>query len=486
MSNPSLPRLSQKTLASVRDGVSVPTYDRSKIGIGIVHFGPGAFHRGHQAWYVDRLLAKDPRWGISEVELKGRGIGDGLKAQDNLYAIGELDRHPRFHVVGSIKEFLTAEHDADAIFARLVDPKVKIVSSTVTEKGYCLDGKGSVDVHNPDIAHDLKGPAIPASIVGWLVAGLERRRAKGVKPFVVLSCDNVVDNGKKVRGAVLGFTEAAGKKELADWIAKEVRFPCTMVDSITPATTDEVRHKVADGIGLIDQVPVQRESFVQWVIEDILGDDAPDYGSVGADMTRDVAAYEQAKLRLLNGAHSTLAYTGLLLGHKSVGEAMTDLALAGFVEKMMREDIMPTLRSVAGFDLAKYITDVLQRFRNPALTHLLYQIASDGSQKLPFRILGTITDVLKAGRQPGRLAVPVAAWMRFVEREAKAGRSFNDPMSDGLIAIGKSCTGAAATDLPKFFKLDAVFAPAIVADGRFVKAIGAAYDRFPAGTLLQV
>ena len=225
------------------------------------------------------------------------------------------------------------------------------------------------------------------------------------------------------------------------------------------------------------------KAFLQWVIEDILGPDAPDLASVGASLTNDVEAYEQAKIRLLNGAHSTLAYAGLLVGHTSVGEAMGDARLAGFVARMMREDITPTLRGTRGLEFESYINDILQRFRNPALTHRLYQIASDGSQKLPYRILETIIDALAAGRPIRRLAVPVAAWMTFVVREAKEGRPLNDPLAKVLADVGKGCVGTSGTDLPRFLALKDVFPSNLAKDPKFVSAVGTAYDGL--GTFLD-
>lgn len=476
-------QLSLKTLSAVKSGVLVPAYDRAAVSVGVVHFGPGAFHRGHQACYIDSLLAKDPRWGICEVELRPGGSAEALLAQDCLYTVAELEVHPQFRIVGSIKEYLTVDGGLEPIFARLCDPAVKLVTMTVTEKGYCLGSDGGLNAAHPDIIHDLANPQAPVSLVGWIVEGLRRRRAAGVAPFIAMSCDNVMGNGHKLKRAVLDYADALGDKAFAAWLATAVRFPCTMVDSITPATTDEVRQKVAEGIGLADSAPVQRERFLQWVIEDVLGSDGPDFASVGADVIDDVEAYELAKLRLLNGAHSTLAYAGLLRGATSVEAAMKDGPLSQYVEAMMREDIVPSLRPVPGFDTGAYISALLERFRNPALTHLLIQIASDGSQKLPYRVLGTIVDNLAAGRGVGRLALPVAAWMRFVEREAKAGRSFNDPLTEQLVAVGTSCTGTAAEDLPRFFALNHVFPAALIGNAAFIDAVSAAYAALAAGNL---
>lgn len=476
-SQTSIPRLSSNTVSSAKPGTVLPGYDRAKTRIGVVHFGPGAFHRGHQACYFDSLLPHDPRWAICGAELLPTGLAAEAVAQDHLYVVAELDAQVRYRVVGSHREYLKASTDAERIFARLMLPETRLVTMTVTEKGYCLDGAGTLDFRHPAIAGDLGHPKAPNSLVGWVTEALARRRESGHPPFVVMSCDNMVSNGHKLRGAVLSFAEARGDRDLAAWIADAVRFPSTMVDSITPAADEALKARIAEAVGLRDEAPVQRERFQQWVVEDVLGRDAPDLARVGVSLTSDVAAYEFAKLRLLNGAHSTLAYAGLLFGHDSVGAAMDDPRLGRFVARMMRQDIAPSLHPTPGLDFESYIADILQRFRNPALTHKLYQIASDGTQKLPYRILATTIDALDAGRPVDRLAVPIGAWMRFVVREAKAGREFQDPMSARLVAIGKACNGTARDDLPRFFALKDVFPERLTADPRYVTALSAAYEK---------
>ena len=476
----SAPRLSSKTLSLAKPGVVLPKYDRSKTTVGIVHFGPGAFHRGHQACYFDSLLPKDPRWAISGAELMPSGLMENAAVQDNLYMVAELDAEIHYRVVGSHTEYLKAHGQADKIFARLNDPNVKLVTSTVTEKGYYLDGKGELDLDNPAVKADLAHPTTPGTLIGWITEGLARRKAAGMVPFVPVSCDNMVMNGHKLHGAVLKFAEARGDKDLLAWIVDNVRFPSTMVDSITPAATPDLIERIERDTGLRCEAPVQREAFLQWVVEDVLGEGAPDLASVGVMMTKDVAAYEFAKLRLLNGAHSTLAYAGLMRGRESVGEAMGDAKLAHAVELMMREDIVPTLKKTPGLNFNAYISDLLDRFRNPALTHKLIQIASDGSQKLPYRILPPLSDALKGGRPIKRFTISLGAWMRFVERQAKAGVAFQDPLNDKLTAIGKSCTGNAAADVPKFLALAEVFAPELVENPQFRAAMMAAYENFEA------
>lgn len=484
MNTTSVPRLTSKNLPGIKAGVGVPSYDPSKTATGVVHFGPGAFHRGHQAWYIDALLAQDRRWGISDVELREGVLAEALRTQNCLYTVVELDEKVRFQVIGSVKEYVVATENKEAAFARLILPSVRLVTITVSEKGYCLDGSGTLDIDHADIKHDLEHPTSPVSLVGWLAEGLVRRRAAGLAPFVIMSCDNVAGNGDKLRSAVLKYCEARGSGDLATWIEDRVRFPCTMVDSITPAADEALKQKVADAIGLRDDAPVHREAFVQWVIEDILGPDAPDFSSVGARLTNDVKAFEFAKLRLLNGAHSTLAYVGLLMGYTSVGEAMRDKRLADFVGRMMCEDIVPSLRKTDALNFESYVGDILRRFRNPALTHMLVQIASDGSQKLPYRILGTIADALDTGRPIDRLVVVIAAWMRFAAREAKAGKALADPLCDTLMKIGRGCEGNAQHDVPRFLALTEIFPRRLVDNRDFVTAVRTAYDRYAAGRLL--
>jgi fructuronate reductase len=476
----SAPRLSTQTLSQAKPGVVLPKYDRSKVTVGIVHFGPGAFHRGHQACYYDSLLPKDPRWGVCGAELMPNGLMENAAVQDNLYMVAELDAQIRYRVVGSHIEYLKAHGQADKIFARLLDPRVKLVTSTVTEKGYYLDGKGELDLDNPAIKADLEHPTTPGTLIGWVTEGLARRKAAGMVPFVPVSCDNMVMNGHKLHGAVLKFAAARGDKDLLAWITDNVTFPSTMVDSITPAATPELVERIERETGLRCEAPVQREAFLQWVVEDALGEGAPDLASVGVQLTKDVAAYEFAKLRLLNGAHSTLAYAGLMRGRDSVGEAMADTKLSHAVELMMREDIVPTLHKTPGLNFNAYISDLLDRFRNPALTHKLIQIASDGSQKLPYRILGSLQDALKGGRPIRRFTISLGAWMRFVERQAKAGIALQDPLNDKLSAVGRECTGDAAVDLPKFLAMREVFPADLVENPEFKATMLAAYANFEA------
>ncbi|MFZ5669832.1 MAG: mannitol dehydrogenase family protein [Pseudomonadota bacterium] len=444
-------------------------YDRTGTRIGIVHLGPGAFFRAHLASYVDALLARDPRWAISAVALKSRGVRDALAPQDGLYTLVELGETTRMRTLGVIAELLVASETPEAVAARLADPAVGLVTLTITEKGYCLGPDGRLDFGHPDIVADRERPT---SAIGWLVEGLARRRAADVPPFRVLSCDNLPSNGRALKAAVLALA-AARDRDLARWIEAEARFPRTMVDSITPATDDALRARVRAETGLDDAWPVQRETFAQWAIEDDLGPGAPDLVSVGATLTGDVEAWEQAKLRLLNGAHSALAYIGLLRGRETVREAMADAALARFVRALMLEDIAPTLAAPPGLDIPAYVEALLDRFRNPALAHRLSQIAWDGSQKLPIRLLGAVRDALVAGRSVERLAVPLVAWMKFVIRQTRAGVALVDPLAGRLARL---------SSLDDFLALEAVFPPDLAGDPRLRSALGAIWIKEP-GTL---
>ncbi|MHB8816959.1 MAG: mannitol dehydrogenase family protein, partial [Steroidobacteraceae bacterium] len=289
-----------------------------------------------------------------------------------------------------------------------------------------------------------------------------------------------------VRRAVLAFA-ARRDPRLAAWIEETARFPRTMVDSITPATDQALRERVAQATGLEDAWPVQRERFVQWVVEEVDFPGQPEWTSVDVTVSRDVTAYERAKLRLLNGAHSTLAYVGLLAGLQTVAEAMAQPALRTFIERMMIEDIEPTLVVPQPNALAAYRRSILRRFENPAMRHQLAQIAWDGSQKLPIRILGTVADTLRAGRPLERLMVPVAAWMHFVRARARDGVEIVDPLAAQLAVLGRRLTGSATHDLPSFFALPGVFPAVLAAEPRFTGALGEAYEAIAArGALAAV
>lgn len=469
-------RLCTATLPSLAAGVTAVPYDRGAVTRGVLHFGPGAFHRAHQAAAFDTLLGHDPRWGLTGVSLNSRGVADALNPQDGLYTLALLDTEVAFRVIGAIGSVLTRD-EPGAILSALAAAETRIVSSTVTEKGYCLGVDGTLDFAHPAIRADLDAARqadwVPGSFTGWLVRGMQARRRAGLPGLTVLCCDNLTDNGRKLEAATFALASAIDP-DTARWIADNVAFPNAMVDSITPATDDALRSRVAAATGLDDAWPIQRERFTQWVIEDRFAGERPALDLAGVTFASEVRPFETAKLRLLNGAHSSLAYIGLGLGLESVAEAMADGELARFAERLMREDIAPSVTAPPGLDLVGYISDVLARFANPEIRHLLSQIAWDGSQKLPYRLLDTVRDALAAGRPIGRLAVPVAAWLRFLDRAAREGRAITDPLAGPLLER--------AGDWRAVLAMDEVFGE-LGADERFVRAVEAGLEGLAAGRL---
>jgi len=477
-------RLSEQMLARLPASVATPNYRLADTRIGIVHIGAGAFHRAHQAVYVDDLLASHPDWAICGVSLHSTDVRDALRPQQGLYSLLLLGQESRLRVIGSIRELLSARDESAAILARLADPNVRLVTLTVTEKGYCLAGQ-DLDATHPDIVHDLAAPNEPRSAVGYIVAGLRERRRRGLAPYTVLSCDNLAENGHRLRRAALQYARRIDTA-LAGWIEEQVSFPCSMVDSITPATDDALRERISGELGCIDAWPIQRETYAQWVIEDRFCNVRPPFELAGVTMSHDIAGYDRAKLRLLNGAHSTLAYLGSLMNLETVADAMKQPLLAGFVERLMRESIAPAIALPESLDAATYIDAILARFRNPAIRHRLAQIAWDGSQKLPVRLLSTIADAIAAEKPIDALCLSIAAWMQFVRSQARNGVALVDPLNEPLMAVGQSCDGDATQDVDAFLQLDAVFPVPLSQDARFIHALRAAYATLTDGSPASV
>ncbi len=429
-------RLSAALLDNPPAGLRVPGYDRSAVTPGIVHLGIGAFHRAHMAVYVDDLLSGDPSWGIVGASLRRPDTKEALEPQDGLYTIAVRDAagtHPR--VIGSILSVMDANSQREELLALMADPAIRIVSLTVTEKGYCHDpATGELDMRHPDIVHDLANSQTPKSAPGMLVEALARRKAAGIAPFTVMSCDNLPNNGQTAKRIVTAFA-ALRDAELGRWV-EQVAFPSTMVDRIVPSTTDADRTEIAGLIGAEDAWPIMTEPFTQWVIEDHFPTGRPEFETVGAQLVEDVEPFEHMKLRMLNGSHSTMAYSGYLGGYDYISEVMGDDAYVKLIHGLMTDEVMPTL-DMPGTDLGAYRDQLLERFRNPALKHRTWQIAMDGSQKLPQRLLGTIRDRLKAGQGIERLALGVAAWMRYVTGVAEDGGEIDvrDPHALKMHAI---------------------------------------------------
>lgn len=415
-----------------------------KVGAGIVHLGLGAFFRAFGAIYIeDAVRTSGGDWGIIGVSLQSAGTRDKLAGQDFVYnAVTQNNDGTENHrTVEIIRDVLVAPENPEAVVAAMADPAIRIVSLTVTEKGYCHDpATGMLKLDHPDIRHDLSN-ALPRSAPGFLVRALQRRREAGVPPFTVLTCDNLPENGKLVRRAVIDLAQQIDPA-LAGWIGEQGRFPSTMVDRITPATKPEDVASLGRKLGYLDQAPVMCEPFRQWVIEDdfvpAYGDKArPDLAVAGAELVRDVTAYEHMKLRMLNGTHSSLAYLGYLAGHETISDAVADPAFARFVKRLWREEIIPSFKAPDGVDLAAYADALFERYSNTAIRHRTWQIAMDGSQKLPQRILGTISDNLSAGRESPGLVLAVAGWMRYVGGIDEKGEPIEvkDPLAERLRAL---------------------------------------------------
>ncbi|WP_373295408.1 mannitol dehydrogenase family protein [Neogemmobacter tilapiae] len=405
-------------------------------GIGIVHLGLGAFFRAHGAVFTqEAMAASGGDWGILGISLQSPTIRDQLAPQAGLYTALELaPTGPKARLVDVVQKVLVAPEDPEAVLAAMAAPGVRIVSLTVTEKGYCHEpATGRLNLEHPGIAHDLVND-LPRTSIGFLVRGLQRRFAAGLAPFTVMTCDNLPHNGQLLRGLVLDF---AGRldKGLAAWIAEQGRFPCTMVDRIVPATTEADRERVAALTGFEDASPVVHEPFRQWVIEDaFVGGLRPDWGRVGAEMVVDVAPYEFMKLRMLNGTHSSLAYLGYLAGHETIADCLADDVFRAFVRHLWAAEIIPALTPPPGVRLADYASALETRYENPGIRHRTWQIAMDGSQKLPQRILGTLAENLKAGRPCPGLMLAVAAWAQYVSGKGLDGKPIDvrDPLAATL------------------------------------------------------
>ena len=434
-------------------------YDRSNITAGIVHLGIGAFHRAHMAVYVDDVLRADPSWGIIGASLRRPDARRALAPQDFLYTlVVRSGSGTATRVIGSVLDVLDAATQRAELIAVMTDPRIRIVSITVTEKGYCHDpATGELDSRHPDILHDLTHPEAPISTPGLIVRALELRRAAGIAPFTVLCCDNLPANGETTARIVTGFA-ALRDKGLADYIASEVAFPSTMVDRIVPATTEADRRLVLEATGVMDAWPVVTEPFTQWVVEDRFPNGRPPLGKAGVQLVANVQPFELMKLRMLNGSHSLIAYLGYLGGYRYVNEAIADPALRTFIREFMTDEVMDTLPTDF-CDLVAYREALLDRFCNPVLLHRTWQIAMDGSQKLPQRLLGTIRDRLARGLPAARAALGVAAWMRYVTGVDEQGCEIEvrDPLATRLRRIADSAGEAPGQLVDALLRVTEVF-----------------------------
>lgn len=430
--------LNAANLQSIGRNVITPTYDRAKVGLGIAHLSLGAFHRSHQAVYTDDVLQQSAAdWGILAIGAMPADdkLCQTMRAQDCLYTVTTRDgAKEEARVVGSIRDVALLPGNQSALIARLADPRIKIMSLTVTEKGYCLDSAtGKLDANHPLIKHDLANPAAPQSAVAVVVAALAARRQAGVAPFTVMSCDNLPGNGHKTHTVVANFA-ALRDDALSAWIDHEVAFPNTMVDRITPVTQPADVTAIAERFGVADGCPVVCEDFRQWVLEDKFSLGRPAWEQAGAQFVNDVYPYELAKIRLLNVSHTLFAYPAFLAGYEFVSDGASDAVLAKFVRAIMDKEITPTLPPVPGMALGPYKDKLIQRFANPAIKDRWERICSDGSQKLTNQLLPIVRERMQAGQSYTGLAVAVATWIRYLTGEGERGQSFklNDPLADKM------------------------------------------------------
>ncbi|WP_129140679.1 mannitol dehydrogenase family protein [Modicisalibacter coralii] len=452
-------------------------------GTGIVHLGLGAFHRAHQAIYVERNLTRHGGgdWGIVSANIRSnRRLVELMRQRDQRYHVAEYtDReHVTLREVAAIGETLYAGPDGDdleTLLTRMSEPGVRIVTLTVTEKGYHLSpADGRLLVEAPTIAHDIAAPDAPHSAPGMLVEALARRHAAGTPPFTVLSCDNMPDNGKRVRRAVIELARQRDD-QLAEWIAESVAFPCSMVDRIVPAMTDDDFARL-ETLGVDDPAAVVCEAFSQWVIEDDFPQGRPDWEHDGVQMVADVAPFETMKLRMLNGSHSLLAYLGALAGIETVSDAVARREFVALLDRYMGNEAAPTLTMPAGTDLDAYAASLLARFANDSLRHRLQQIAMDGSQKLPQRWLAGARTRLDAGGDITCTALGVAAWIRYTAGSDLAGASHpvDDPLAGTFATLHAEHSEPAAL-VAAFLALDAIFPRELADDARFSGAVLDAY-----------
>jgi len=407
-----------------------PVYSRRKLKPGILHMGVGGFHRAHQAIYTEDILdGGDHRWGVIGASLRSTTMRHRLAPQDFLYTLCTRHAdHNEYRVIGGIKDVLTLSQHQHQLVELIASPEIKIISLTITEKGYCLTSSGEIDEAHPDIQKDLSNPRFPISAPGLLARGLQRRMETGSGPISIISCDNLSRNGHSTRQAVTGIASlfSAGNTH---WISDHASFPDTMVDRIVPATSDTDVLSFINETGMEDHGLVVCEPFSQWVIENTMTGERPEWERAGAQLVDDVAVYEEIKLRLLNATHSALAYLGLIAGYTFIHEAMADRVLARFVAYLMDKEISPMIQSPLGFDLQHYTRSILERFTNPSIQYRTAQVANDGSLKLQQRIYPTLAEHLKMDTGSSGLILVVAAWLHCLSVRNDASL-FSDPVAD--------------------------------------------------------
>jgi fructuronate reductase len=449
-------RLHPTRLVALPADVARPRYDRANLQAGIVHIGVGAFQRAHVAVVNEAALhaSGDLRWGTIGVSLRQPDTRDALMPQAGLYTLAIRDAAPdgtareALQVVGNLIDVLVAPENPGAVLERIAHAHTRIVSLTVTEKGYHHHpASGALRLDDADIVHDLGNAGAPRTAIGFIGHALQLRRQRALPPITLLSCDNLPANGDTLRGLVLTFAEQLDPT-LRDWIAEYCSFPNSMVDRIVPRTTDADREHVSARLGLQDAWPVIGEPFLDWVVEDRFVNGRPAWNEGGARFVEHAEPFERLKLRLVNGSHSALAYLGAMAGWRTVDRAIANPALRAYLAALLRDEIAPTLPALPGLDLNDYRTRLLERFANPALQHQTAQIAMDGSQKLPQRLLGTVRDRLAVDEPIDGLALAVAAWIHYLRGVDETGttHAILDPLAAALAEQLARMPGAASAD----------------------------------------
>ncbi|MBC8944184.1 D-mannonate oxidoreductase [Xenorhabdus indica] len=476
----------EKNLVTAITSVPCPHWTTERLTSRIVHLGCGAFHRAHQALYTHHVLEQtDSDWGYCEVNLTLNGVSliENLKKQSMRYTVSEKGQgKTTLKIIGSMKEGMHPLIDGtQAIIEKMANPDVAIISLTITEKGYCTDATtGRLDPNNEWIIKDIANPAVPRSAIGYITAALKLRFERSLPAVTILSCDNVRENGHVAREAVLGLARLQDKK-LAQWIEKQVTFPCTMVDRIVPAATPETLTEIAQQLGVEDPCAIACEPFRQWVIEDNFVNGRPDWDRAGAQFVDDVAPFEMMKLRMLNGAHSFLAYLGYLGGYAYISDTMKNADYRQAVYALMLNEQAPTLSMPEDSDLMAYADKLIERFTNPALKHQTRQIATDGSQKLPQRMIDSIEWHLLRGSDYRCLALGVAGWMRYISGVDEQGQPIDvrDPLKETFAAIFAKYdySVAVAEDVVKeLLAIESIFGKELAKNRDFIDNVTKAYQ----------
>ena len=444
------------------------TYDRDRVTAGIVHFGVGNFHRCHQAVYADKLLHRGQLdWGIVGVSLRSSNVRDRLAPQDYLYTELTLSEQTDINVIGALLHILVAPEDPEAVIEQVADPDIKLVTVTITEKGYCLNA-GELDLDHPDLVRERKSLAQPRTLYGYLAAAILRRRQICVEqscraPLTVICCDNIHTGGQRIRAGVIALLEQHDPDALR-WVEEQVRFVSSMVDRVSPTTTDALVQRVSTSLGLADEWPVAAEPFSQWVIEDNFAGFRPPFDTVGAQFSQEVVLYEQMKLRFLNAAHSAIAVIGYLDQQPTVHEALQQPGTEQFVQDLLIDNLLQVTRVPAGENALRYIASVMQRFHNSALPYQVQQINTDCSQKIQQRWFPSIDDALTVPHNTERLSLILAIWVVYVE-QALTAQALNDPAAERFRVVPVEADRCAAfLDIAGAAQFDFSTNPAFMAE----------------------